>query len=188
MYSHQLGFNVMSINYRGYGTSEGQPTEKGLYQDAQATYGKLFEMGFTPEQIIVHGYSMGAAVAGQLHKAADAAGVPLNGVVYDRPMVSTRDATEAHTGSARIGSMAERAVGPMDIRETVPSLTGKTTPILVSYDRLKDNLFAQQCMAFGDSLTEAGFTNVRLVGTHGGHKEQAEAADAMRPQLGKLFR
>ncbi|HEX8373777.1 MAG TPA: hypothetical protein VF606_01200, partial [Geminicoccaceae bacterium] len=84
--------NVMSVNYRGYGTSQGKPTEKGLYQDAQAMYGELLNMGFRPENIVVHGFSMGAAVAAQLHSACDQAGVQLKGVVYDRPMTSTKDA------------------------------------------------------------------------------------------------
>ena len=101
----------------------------------------------------------------QLHKAADEQGVQLKGVVYDRPMVSTKKATEHHTGSAKIGSIAEWAVGPMDTESTVLGLKDKTTPILVSHDQRTDSdgnnvLFATQGKDFSDSLRIAGFTDV----------------------------
>jgi acetyl esterase/lipase len=191
-YSQQLDANVMSINYRGYGTSQGKPTEKGLYQDAQAMYDHLVkDMGFKPDQIIIHGFSMGASVAAQLHKAADDHGVQLKGVVYDRPMVSTKDATEAHVGSSKIGSIAKWAVGKMDVGGTVPQLNDKSTPILVSHDRRKDSdnqdvRFAIQGKAFGDGLTTAGFTNVNVVGTGADHMDHDRAATAMGYQLGRM--
>lgn len=32
---HRLGYSVLIFDYRGYGRSTGQPSEEGLYQDAQ---------------------------------------------------------------------------------------------------------------------------------------------------------
>jgi hypothetical protein len=53
------GSSVLMLDYRGYGKSKGWPTEKGLYMDAQSSYQCLMEMGYRPEQIILHGESNG---------------------------------------------------------------------------------------------------------------------------------
>lgn len=57
------GSSIVIIDYRGYGKSDGTPTEAGLYADAQAAYEYLLNSGYRPEQIIVHGESLGTAVA-----------------------------------------------------------------------------------------------------------------------------
>jgi uncharacterized protein len=57
------GSSVLMIDYRGFGRSTGNPTEKGLYADADAAYQYIVKSGYPPEQIVVHGESLGAAVA-----------------------------------------------------------------------------------------------------------------------------
>jgi uncharacterized protein len=54
---------VLSLEYRGYGESEGQASEAGLYLDAQAAYHFLLEQGIAPQNIIAYGYSLGSGVA-----------------------------------------------------------------------------------------------------------------------------
>lgn len=64
---HRLGLNILIVDYRGYGKSEGTPDEAGLYRDAQAAWDYLTQQRqFKPEQIIVFGRSLGGAVATQL--------------------------------------------------------------------------------------------------------------------------
>lgn len=59
-----LGLNVLLVEYRGYGLSEGTPTEAGLYADARAAYAYLVdERGIAPNEIIVAGHSLGGGVA-----------------------------------------------------------------------------------------------------------------------------
>lgn len=53
------GSALLIIDYRGYGKSEGRPSERGLYADADAAYMHLIEAGFRPEQIVLHGESLG---------------------------------------------------------------------------------------------------------------------------------
>ncbi|MEW6441699.1 MAG: alpha/beta hydrolase [bacterium] len=61
---HDLGLQVCIIDYRGYGRSEGSPTEEGLYRDADAAYSWLLARAdVDPERIVVFGRSLGAAVA-----------------------------------------------------------------------------------------------------------------------------
>ncbi len=62
----QAGSAMLVLDYRGYGKSEGRPSEHGLYQDADAAYDELIRLGYTPERIILHGESLGTAVATEL--------------------------------------------------------------------------------------------------------------------------
>ena len=60
----ELGLSTLIIDYRGYGRSEGKPSEDGLYLDAEAAWKYLVEQRNTdPEKIILFGRSLGGAVA-----------------------------------------------------------------------------------------------------------------------------
>lgn len=60
----RLGINVLALDYRGYGKSEGSPDEAGVYRDAEAAYDYLVEARhFQPEDVVVFGHSLGGAVA-----------------------------------------------------------------------------------------------------------------------------
>ncbi len=64
---HRLGLNVFIFDYRGYGMSQGEPVENGLYKDARAAWRYLTdERGFDQEDIILFGRSLGGAVAAEL--------------------------------------------------------------------------------------------------------------------------
>lgn len=61
---NELGFNILLFDYRGYGLSEGKPTEQGTYLDAEAAWEFLVQSKKTdPLEIIIVGRSLGAAVA-----------------------------------------------------------------------------------------------------------------------------
>ena len=75
---HSLGLSVFLFDYRGYGRSEGRPSEPGLYQDALAAYEVLTKAKQVPPQrIVLFGRSLGAAVAGTLASQRPAAGLIL---------------------------------------------------------------------------------------------------------------
>jgi len=64
---HRLGLAVFIFDYRGYGQSEGRPTEQGTYKDAEAAWRYLIETRqVDPSQVIVFGRSLGGAVASWL--------------------------------------------------------------------------------------------------------------------------
>ncbi|MEM9218530.1 MAG: alpha/beta fold hydrolase [Cyanobacteria bacterium P01_F01_bin.150] len=62
---NSMSFNCLIIDYRGYGKSEGDfPTEQRMYEDAASAY--LFlthNKKINPNQLIVHGHSLGGAIA-----------------------------------------------------------------------------------------------------------------------------
>lgn len=57
---HSLGLNIFIFDYRGYGKSEGSPSENGIYQDTLACYQYLLSRKIAPEQIIGFGESLGS--------------------------------------------------------------------------------------------------------------------------------
>lgn len=58
------GFAVFAYDYPGYGTSTGTASEQSCYAAADAAYGYLTEeLGVPPERILVHGRSLGGALA-----------------------------------------------------------------------------------------------------------------------------
>ena len=64
---HSLPASVLAVEYRGYGKSEGTPSEEGLYLDAQAAYDHLVrDRSLAPERIVAYGASLGSAVAADL--------------------------------------------------------------------------------------------------------------------------
>jgi fermentation-respiration switch protein FrsA (DUF1100 family) len=64
---HRLGLSVLIFDYRGYGKSAGRPDESGTYRDAEAAWNYLLtERGIAPGAVIVHGQSLGGAVAAWL--------------------------------------------------------------------------------------------------------------------------
>lgn len=84
---HRLGLNVLIIDYRGYGRSEGSPDEAGLYRDAEAAWRYLTEQrGFAGGDVLLFGRSLGGAVAAHL-----ASQVPAGGLILESTFSSARD-------------------------------------------------------------------------------------------------
>jgi len=83
---HEAGVNVLGVEYRGYGKSEGYPGEDGLYLDAQAAYDYLTgTRGIPAGQIVSYGASLGSAVAADL-----AANRRVGGVILEAPFPSAQ--------------------------------------------------------------------------------------------------
>jgi fermentation-respiration switch protein FrsA (DUF1100 family) len=87
----ELGLDVALVDYRGYGQSGGVPGESGLYLDGRAVYEVATGRGFAPEQIILLGESLGAAVA--VDVGAERA---VGAVVLEAPFASLRALARAH--------------------------------------------------------------------------------------------
>jgi fermentation-respiration switch protein FrsA (DUF1100 family) len=57
------GLGVLAYDYRGYGRSEGSPSEPGVYLDAAAAFDDLVARGTAPASIVCFGESLGGAVS-----------------------------------------------------------------------------------------------------------------------------
>lgn len=88
---HSLGLNCFVFDYRGYGRSEGRPTEVGTYRDAQAAYDWLVRTRLVPaEQIILFGRSLGGSVAAHLAARVKAAALVIESVFTSYPDIGSR--------------------------------------------------------------------------------------------------
>ena len=81
----RLGLDIVLVDYRGYGLSEGTPNEPGLYLDGVAIYDAVMARGVTPECTVLFGRSLGAAVAVEV-----ALRRPTAGLVLEAPFRSVR--------------------------------------------------------------------------------------------------
>jgi fermentation-respiration switch protein FrsA (DUF1100 family) len=79
----QAGSSSLILDYRGYGKSQGRPGERGLSLDADAAYDKLVKLGSRPDRIVIHGESLGTAVAVEI-----AARRPCAGLILESPFAS----------------------------------------------------------------------------------------------------
>ncbi len=62
----ELKYDVFVFDYRGFGDSTGEPTEKGLIRDARYVYDWLHNITNGQRRIYIWGQSLGSAVACQL--------------------------------------------------------------------------------------------------------------------------
>jgi fermentation-respiration switch protein FrsA (DUF1100 family) len=57
------GSGFLALAYRGFSESTGAPSEKGLFTDGLAAYDWLRAKGYAPQDIVIHGHSLGTGVA-----------------------------------------------------------------------------------------------------------------------------
>ena len=87
IFFRDLGLNVFIIDYRGYGKSQGAPSEAGVYNDALAAFDYLSQrQDLDKARIIGYGESLGGAVAIDL-----ALRRPLAGLIVDSSFSSAAD-------------------------------------------------------------------------------------------------
>jgi fermentation-respiration switch protein FrsA (DUF1100 family) len=93
------GFDVLAYDYRGYGKSEGHPSEAGLYLDAEAAFDAETARGVPASKIACFGESLGGAVS--IHLATRR---PCGAVVVVATFTSLRDVARFHYGP--LGNLA----------------------------------------------------------------------------------
>lgn len=110
-----LGFNVLAYDYRGYGTSDGSPSEANTYADIDAAYEYLIsQKGIASNKIILHGRSLGGAVAVDLASRKAVAGLILESTFTTAFRVITR-----------------YAVLPFDKFKSLDKISSVTCPVLI---------------------------------------------------------
>ena len=84
LFHDRLGIGIFIFDYRGYGRSEGRPSESGLYRDGRAALDAASrETGQPPGALHYFGRSLGAAVAVEM-----ALHLPPRSLILETPFVS----------------------------------------------------------------------------------------------------
>jgi fermentation-respiration switch protein FrsA (DUF1100 family) len=115
---HTRGLGVLAYDYRGYGRSEGRPTEAGVYRDARAAYESERARGTPPGRIVCFGESLGSVVTIKL-----AVERPCAGVAVVSPFTTLAEVARRHYGP--LGGLAG------DRFDALGSVTRLTVPLLV---------------------------------------------------------
>lgn len=85
-YFTRHGYEVLMIDYPGYGKSTGKLTEQKLYDWASKVY-ELARQRFSEDSIIIYGKSMGTGIAAQLASVRNCRRLMLETPYYDFPSV-----------------------------------------------------------------------------------------------------
>lgn len=90
-YLTQKGYTVASVDYPGYGLSDGSPDEEGCYLNVHRLYDWLIkENGFKPSDIIVDGFSIGTGPAVELAAKRPVGGLILEAAYLSAPRIVTK--------------------------------------------------------------------------------------------------
>lgn len=169
----EAGVGTLIIDYRGYGRSEGRPTEEGLYLDAQAAYRHLVrDRGLAPEQIVPFGESLGTAVAVDL-----AAQEVVGGVVLEAVFTSVPD----------VARELYRVLPTAVIRsrfDSIAKIASVRAPLLILHSR-GDEFFGWH---HAERLLGAAPGRKQLVELRGGHNDAFVVSDrAYREAIGTFL-
>ena len=133
MLRRNTGFGVLIIDYRGYGQSEGKPSEKGLYMDAEAAFDHLTsDLGLDPEEdIVLFGRSLGVGVAVEM-----ATRHPVRSVVLESGFTSVREMSK----SSGMGVLSILLLPLIDARyESLSKIGSALSPVMVIHGG-RDNM------------------------------------------------
>lgn len=154
---NRLKLNVFLFDYRGYGRSKGFPREKGLYRDARAAYEVVrakYDDAENPP-VILHGQSLGGAVAAQL-----ALDKPCRGLIIESTFSSVPDMARA------MYPALPRAVIRSKF-DTVSKMPEIRIPVIVAHSRTDDLVPYEQ----GRKIFEAANEPKVFCELTGGHNE-----------------
>ena len=82
-----LKLNFLIVAWRGFSGNEGQPTEKGLYEDARSAINWLNSKGVMEKDIIIYGESLGTGVAVEVAQNRN-----FSGIILEAPFSSMIEA------------------------------------------------------------------------------------------------
>jgi hypothetical protein len=85
------GFGVLMLEYRGYGSNPGTPSEAGFYADGRAALDFLDREGVAPNRLVLYGESLGSGVAVEL-----AAQHEIAALILEAPPTSVAEVAQCH--------------------------------------------------------------------------------------------
>ncbi|MBD2539360.1 alpha/beta hydrolase [Coleofasciculus sp. FACHB-SPT36] len=195
------GAQVLAINYRGFGDSYktvngpggggGDPSEAGLYEDAEAMYDYVRNTLNVPStDIIVHGYSLGSPVAATLVKRVmKSRGENVKALILDRAMPSTYKAAKAKGSNEVEARIGQALAGDMDTKAKLKKILslagGANLPILFTSGGAADVLSAedQALAAWAGQNNKFGNNATSVVNPNADHEDHRLIMNMLIPEL-----
>ncbi|KAL6102292.1 abhd12 [Pungitius sinensis] len=91
-----LGFHVVTFDYRGWGDSDGSPSEGGMTADALFVYDWLKRRLDVKTPVYIWGHSLGTGVATNLVRRLSDRGSPPHAVILESPFTNIREEAKSH--------------------------------------------------------------------------------------------
>jgi pimeloyl-ACP methyl ester carboxylesterase len=91
-------YGLMMIDYRGYGMSEGEPTETRIYADTEAALKWLKSKGLASQRLVMYGFSLGSAPATKL--AAEPGSLTPSKLLLEAPFANSETMIQDASGLA----------------------------------------------------------------------------------------
>lgn len=157
MQLQKSGLNVVGVSYRGYGKSEGAPSEDGIYQDGKAIFRYVSkELGFSDKNIVIFGRSIGTTVAINTAQYKEIAGLVL---------VSPLTSGKAQAKASGLGLFSSLAGNSFD---NIAKIKNILAPVLVIHGT-KDRIVPH---SMGKEIFDAVKSRKKLIKIKGaGHND-----------------
>lgn len=126
-------YGVLAIDYRGYGTSDGESTEETMYEDVRTALQWLQNRGLESDRLIMYGYSLGSAPATKL--TSDDAFLQASKLILEAPFANAETMVQDATGLDLPGSYLTNlkldvAIEIQDIEEPLLWIHGRNDAYL----------------------------------------------------------
>ena len=163
-----VGVNVFIFDYRGYGLSEGSPSEKGMYLDAEAAISYLKSRPDVNAEggLVLFGRSIGAAVAVEM-----GAGQDFRGIILESPFTSLKAmARRSHPVLSRVIPVGLVVHSKFD---SLAKISRVTSPVMVVHGDADETVPVEMGVALFEQASEpkrlylirgANHNNTYLVG------------------------
>ncbi|XP_028844531.1 lysophosphatidylserine lipase ABHD12 isoform X4 [Denticeps clupeoides] len=90
-----LGYHVVTFDYRGWGDSEGSPSERGMTADAHFLY-QWVKQKIAKKPLYIWGHSLGTGVATNLVRHLCDRGTPPDALILESPFTNIREEAKSH--------------------------------------------------------------------------------------------
>ena len=124
---NKLDINILLISWRGFSGNKGSPTEKNLYEDAEAAIKWLNEKKVENNQIILYGESLGSGVAVEIGKKNN-----FNGIILESPFTSVENSAKIYYPYLPVKFLLK------DRYDSINKIDKIRTPILIMHGKKDD--------------------------------------------------
>ena len=123
----KLDINILLISWRGFSGNEGYPTEKNLYEDAEAAIKWLKKKKVSDSQIILYGESLGTGVAVEIASKNN-----FNSIILESPFTSIENSAKIYYPYLPVKFLLK------DRYDSISKIKKINSPILIMHGRKDD--------------------------------------------------
>ena len=123
----KLNINILLISWRGFSGNAGYPTEKNLYEDAEAAIKWLNKKKVSNSQIILYGESLGTGVAVEIASKNN-----FNSIILESPFTSIENSAKIYYPYLPVSFLLK------DRYDSISKIKKINSPILIMHGRKDD--------------------------------------------------